>query len=196
MSEPIVRGFFPMPSGYYGGRGTSGTTPARANTVPAGYHKVTLDEMADRLNRGAQNMPNVTRAALDRAAMIIQQEAKRVIGTYEYGWPRLKPSTIARKVPGDTPLLETGEMRDSIEYSVSEDGKEAFVGSNNPKAVWQELGTSRGIPPRSFLMGAAMHKEAEVNALVGNTVHLSLTMSDAELVDITGMVDKAFSGIR
>jgi hypothetical protein len=41
----------------------------------------------------------------------------------------------------NTPLLETGEMRASIEWNA--DAHHGFVGSNNDKAIWQELGTSR-----------------------------------------------------
>jgi hypothetical protein len=81
------------------------------------------------------------------AANRFQHEAKRVIGTYEYGWPALK--------------LETGEMRDSIEKTIISD-EEAEVGSSNMKAVWQELGTSRGIPARSFLRAAAMKKSQQI----------------------------------
>lgn len=105
---------------------------------------------------------------LDDACKIVETEAKRVIGTYDYGWPPLAPSTLARKA-ADTPLLETGEMRASIEHQVQ--GKSGFVGSNDDKAVWQELGTSRGIPPRSFLGGAAMRKGAEVARALGDSVH-------------------------
>jgi hypothetical protein len=67
-------------------------------------------------------------------------------------------------------LYETGELRDSIEHSVDRDELTATVGSNNPKAVWQELGTVH-IPARSFLAGAAMRKEAEIHALFGVEVH-------------------------
>jgi hypothetical protein len=57
---------------------------------------------------------------------------------------------------GGGPLLETGEMRASIEWNA--EGKEGHVGSNNDKAVWLELGTVR-IPP--FLKGAAMRMEGK-----------------------------------
>jgi|SRR6516225_2751838 phage gpG-like protein len=161
--------------------------------VPVGYHRVSPHEMAELLNRRAQQQPEVRHALLDHAALIIQKEAKRVIGTYEYGWPQLQLATqIARENKGfapNDPLLMTGELRDSIQYSSDE--HEARVGTNNPKGVWMELGTRRGIPPRSFLMGAAMHKEKEVVALVGKGVHISLTSDQFELLDITGMVDKA-----
>jgi hypothetical protein len=45
----------------------------------------------------------------------------------------------------NTPLLETGEMRASIEWNA--EGNEGRVGSNNEKAVWHELGTSPATSP-------------------------------------------------
>lgn len=108
--------------------------------------------------------------ALERAAVIVEDEAKRVIGTYDYGWAPLAELTLKKKA-ADTPLLETGEMRDSIEH-VS-DHKEAQIGTNSQKAIWQELGTIK-IPPRSFLAGAAMHKEHEVVEVIGRTITSAL----------------------
>jgi len=70
---------------------------------------------------------------LEKACEIIETEAKRVIGTYDYGWPPLQLETIVRKATGDSPLLETGEMRDSIEHTVGHG--EAWVGSNSMIAV-------------------------------------------------------------
>jgi hypothetical protein len=109
--------------------------------------------------------------ALEKACVIIETEAKHVLGTYEYGWPPLAPATVARKANGDTPLIETGEMRDSIEHTVR--GDSGFVGSDSDIAVYQELGTSR-IPPRSFLGGAAMHKGKEAAHAIGQEIVTSL----------------------
>jgi hypothetical protein len=124
--------------------------------------------MAARYEKGVHD-------ALDGACKIVETEAKRVIGTYEYGWPALQPATIARKATGDSPLLETGEMRDSIEHTVVASEKTGYVGSNDNKAVWQELGTSRGIPPRSFLAGAAMRKGEDVAHAVGGELFMRMT---------------------
>jgi len=44
-------------------------------------------------------------------------QAKAQIGKQHEEWPPLAPSTLAKK-SADTPLLETGEMRDSIEWIV------------------------------------------------------------------------------
>ncbi len=112
-------------------------------------------------------MPTVEHGAMEHAAQIVEKEAKDVIGTYRYGWPTLAESTLARK-SADTPLLETGAMRDSIEHSVT-GPRTAHVGSNDQNAVYQELGTSK-IPPRSFLMGAAIHKLPEVGHAIGETI--------------------------
>jgi hypothetical protein len=82
-------------------------------------------------------------ALVARACEMVAGEAQRVIGTYDYGWPSLAASTLAKK-SADTPLLETGELRASIEWQSN--GLRGEVGSNNDKAVWHESGTSR-IPP-------------------------------------------------
>ena len=105
-------------------------------------------------------------AIVAKACEMVCTEAKRVIGEGYDFWPALKPETLARKMMA-TPLLETGELRASIEWQSH--GLEGTVGSNNDKAVWQELGTSR-IPPRSFLMGAAQHMEDKIHKMAGRAV--------------------------
>ena len=90
---------------------------------------------------------------LDKVGELAQTMAAAYIGHYQTGWPALAESTLEKK-DADTPLLETGEMRDSIKRELDPIELEVVVGSNDKKALWQELGTSR-IPPRSFL-GLAM----------------------------------------
>ena len=115
--------------------------------------------------------------ALEHAAQIVEREAKRVIGTYDYGWPELSEYTKGdRESQGyepDEPLLRTGEMRDSINHVVDEHNLVAHVGSDDMKAVWNELGTKHA-PARSFLAGAAHEKEHEVVDHIGRIVHASL----------------------
>jgi hypothetical protein len=127
----------------------------------------TLGSMAAQLSVIDQDIELAGRQVIEKACQMVEREAKESLGHYHLGWPRLKPETIARKATGDSPLLETGEMRDSIEHVVMKEGDEVvgYVGSNNMKAVWQELGTSRGIPPRSFLMGAAMRREHKIHEM-------------------------------
>ena len=121
-------------------------------------------------------------AVVERACRTVHAEARRVLGTHDYDWPPLSPATIARKAKGDTPLLETGELRDSIEWWSK--GNEGAVGSNNDKAVWMELGTSR-VPPRSFLVEAAVRKEPEIHK-----------MAERAIIDVVTGKGRYVSGTR
>lgn len=113
-----------------------------------------------------------THEALKAGAEIIEKESKRVIGTYDYGWPELAESTQSTReslgYEPDEPLLREGTLRDSIEHTIVS-RNEAQIGSNSDVAVYQELGTST-IPPRSFLESAALTKEKEVAEVLGEAV--------------------------
>ena len=108
--------------------------------------------------------------ALELGAKMVQREAKRAIGTYDYGWPELAQSTQGEReslgYEPDEPLLRDGTLRDSIEYTIVEPGHEAQIGSNSDIAVWQELGTAT-IPARSFLDFAALAKEKAIARAAG-----------------------------
>ncbi len=119
---------------------------------------------------------HANRHILEISAKAIEDEAKRVIGTYDYDWKQLSPATQADRVrqgfPANEPLLRTGELRDSIEHKIIDD-HHAEVGSNSDIAVYQELGTAN-IPPRSFLAQAAMHKEKQIRKIAGELWHAAL----------------------
>jgi hypothetical protein len=111
---------------------------------------------------------------MERATKIVQKEAKRVIGTYEYGWPQLASATQANRSQAgyspNEPGLMTGEMQESIETHVAPrkiiGSTEGEIGSNDDNMVYFELGTYKQ-PPRSVLMEAAVHKEKEVVEILG-----------------------------
>jgi hypothetical protein len=105
-------------------------------------------------------------AIVRKACQMVYDEARRVIGEGYDFWPALAPATLAHKML-NTPLLETGELRASIEWQAH--GLEGAVGSNNDRAVWHELGTAR-IPARSFLAGAAQHMGPEIEKMAGRAV--------------------------
>lgn len=109
-----------------------------------------------------------TKEGLEKAAAMLEQKAKAAIGTYEYGWPPLKAETVARKTNGDTPLLETGELRDSYHHTLVS-SEEAEIGSNDPKAEWQELGTP-SIPPRSVLAETGRRHEEEAVQIIADAM--------------------------
>jgi HK97 gp10 family phage protein len=112
---------------------------------------------------------------MDKVGEVIKKTAKQAIGDPRNGfqWPPLKPETIARKASGNTPLLETGELRDSIGHTVISHDHVA-IGSTDPKAIFHEFGTSR-IPPRPFLWTAWEHEQREVEKIVGDAVFAKLT---------------------
>jgi phage gpG-like protein len=99
-----------------------------------------LNAAALKLALAAETLPKKIPEMLEKAAQIVEDEAKASLGEYQAGWPKLKPQTIARKATGDSPLLETGDLRMSIEHHVDAEAHEGYVGSNNPKARWHELG--------------------------------------------------------
>jgi hypothetical protein len=113
-------------------------------------------------------VPMAEHEALEMACRVVEKEAKDYIGTPQGWWPPLAESTLANKA-ANTPLKESGEMEQSIEHKVAV--PEAAIGSDNMKAVWQELGTSRGIPPRSFLAHAAIEKGPEAAHAAGRSMH-------------------------
>lgn len=117
-------------------------------------------EFATALGRAAERaevgLVEPTEAVMKAVAI----EAKKAIGTYEYGWPQLAEATKADRVASgfaeNDPLLRTGDMRASIATKAEPiaGGAEGLVYSDQKEALWAELGTNgpgRGQPPRSFL---------------------------------------------
>jgi phage gpG-like protein len=136
----------------------------------------TLETMAAHLLGVASAMPMAKHSALAHAAEIVKTEAVAEIGHYQgaagpfAAWAPLAESTLDRKA-ADTPFARNRQMRDSIGTIVGEE--EASVGSNDDRAVWQELGTVK-IPARSFLGGAAVRKSEEVRDIIGHTMVAAL----------------------
>ncbi|MDY3551402.1 hypothetical protein R5W24_000478 [Gemmata sp. JC717] len=122
---------------------------------------------------------------LAHVGKVVEKRAKAKIGEYQdaappfAGWAELADATKAERVkqgfPEDEPLLRTGDMRDSIGHTVQ--GNEVTIGSNNDKAVWQELGTET-IPPRSFLGGAMAEELPKLKEILGEGVVAALVGKD------------------
>lgn len=65
----------------------------------------------------------------------------------------------ASSVSAEQAPHKTGALRNSISYAVDESALEAYIGTNIPYAIYQELGTSR-IAGKHFLQfGATAHAE-------------------------------------
>jgi hypothetical protein len=136
-----------------------------------------LGEFAAHLLTMEADVKLAEEAAVVSGCKLIQRKAKGMLGHEQPFWQGLKPETIARKAHGNTPLLETGEMKASIEMTapLNENGEiVGYVGSNSIIAVYQELGTSRGIPPRPFISTAGMANGHLVAEMAGKLVYAAM----------------------
>jgi phage gpG-like protein len=122
--------------------------------------------MAAKLGQVIIDTELAAQIALTEAAEMVREAARALIGYPNSAWAALAESTLAHK-GADTPLLETGELRDSIEKTVGH--CVAWVGSNNDKALWQEFGTLH-IPPRSFIGMAAIECEERIHKLTRDVI--------------------------
>jgi hypothetical protein len=128
---------------------------------------ISCAQMAEILEAAALTAKAELAVPTEELMAILESEAKNFIGHYQDGWEPLAPSTIKGKTdlgyaPPDNPLLREGDMRDSIKHrsAVTGEGAIGEIGSDEMVALWQEMGASRGIPPRSFL-GLAMSRSQE-----------------------------------
>src|SRR5580704_13717634 len=92
----------------------------------------TLLEFAAELKAIDRDLEALGPKIIERACQIVQKKAKAAIGKEHEMWPALAESTVKDKAAHGyktpAPLLRTGEMRDSIQYTVS--GNEGAVGSD------------------------------------------------------------------
>lgn len=104
------------------------------------------------------------KTALEEACKIVEKSAKDAMGDPDngFGWPPLKEATIAQKKHGNTPLVETGDMKASIGHHV--EGNAGYVGTADEKAKYHEFGTAT-IPARPFIGGAVVAKGQELAEL-------------------------------
>ena len=144
--------------------------------------------LARALERVSLKLPDSLGAAMEAAAVLVQETAKAEIGTYQAAdmgpftsWAPLKESTVKEKRTlgyaddeNDNPLLRTGEMRDSISHVYDWQRFTFVVGATSEIAVYQELGTSRGIPPRPFLAPALYRNIPEIRKIIGATIESTL----------------------
>jgi phage gpG-like protein len=136
-------------------------------------------------------------AVLEAAAKMVEAKAKALIGVPHDFWAPLTDETLRRKDGVNSPLLETGQMRDSIESTV--EFPSAYIGSNDDRAVWHELGTSR-VPPRSFLAHSAMESGPEIEKMVARTVGGAIAASLSgsrllEALEIAKFIAEAFEPV-
>jgi HK97 gp10 family phage protein len=123
---------------------------ARAPVAVRAALAITLEEIGKRVAERAKSYLGVPQAAGH--------------GGYP-PWPPLAPSTLAHKGT-DTPLLETGALRDDIHHVVVSES-EVQIGTNVPYGRYLEFGTAK-MPPRPFLRPAAMEVTQESREEIGS----------------------------
>jgi phage gpG-like protein len=112
--------------------------------------------------------------------------AQEMLGHYQVGWPPLAEATVEERVrlgfTPDDPLLRTEDLKNSITYEVSPDGREAMIGvpADAPAAAYaatHEFGDASGaakVPPRPYLRPAILAVRGEIGtdlrALVASLV--------------------------
>jgi hypothetical protein len=113
---------------------------------------MTFGEFAAQLERSLATVKPRLEIGLDKVGTLAESLAASYPGEYQPGWPQLADATIKDKQdhgwPVPSPLLRTGDMAASYKKELDVAELAVAVGSKDPKALWQEMGTSRGIPPR------------------------------------------------
>jgi len=164
---------------------------------------MSLIGLAEHVMAAVAELEHIEKEAMERACKCVQDEARKEIGNYQTAdgpfpaWPFLSDATLygfrhqlgfwikgkfdqgyGRDMAAssvDDPLERTGELRASIHYHA--DHKHGVVGSNDPIAEYQELGTPNAIypiPPRSFLGRAAYRKAHHVAEILGAAPAIAL----------------------
>lgn len=116
--------------------------------------------------------------ALNQAANLIKQDARKQIGHYqaEVGaypqWAPLAESTDDEKArlgaPADAPLKRWGDLKKSFR-STPVGETEMIVGSTDPNMEWHEFGTVK-MPPRPVLGPALLKNIDHIQALLGGAI--------------------------
>jgi hypothetical protein len=140
---------------------------------------ISPEELAEFLSRSAAMVRPELEADLVKIGEAQKKLAKDMIGHEHADWPPLAESTIEEKArlgyPVPAPLLREEILRDSIEMRPLLVELEVEVGSNDPVALFQEMGTDRGIPPRPFISKSAVDNLPFAEDTLGQTAVALLT---------------------
>lgn len=122
------------------------------------------------------NIPGVLHGGLHEVGEAVVDSAKDKFGTYQKSvytfpaWADLAPRTLVDN-PENTPLLRSGDTRDSIGFEVN--GDDVVVGSSEPTMIYHELGT-KSEPPRPVL-GPAMYEARQmIRDIMGKATVLAI----------------------
>lgn len=149
-------------------------------------------DFSDHLLRIAAKTEVGLHLGVREATELVAAEARAEIGVYQEGigterggigaippWAQLAESTERRKeimgYPLDSPLLASGEFRDSITSDAV--GLKGVAGTGDERGVWFELGTDR-MPPRAVFAPAAIRMESKVLRILEDAAVAALIGGD------------------
>ena len=112
-------------------------------------------QLARNLEASAIYLKGKVKEALNRS-----QGRKKSQGKKGIHYKGLDPSK-----PGEEPKKVVGFLQRSIAHEVSDDGKEAYVGSNLPQSLYLELGTSK-MAARPFLRSTLLKEQDAIGKIV------------------------------
>jgi len=139
--------------------------------------------LARALDRVSLNLESSLAIAMEQSAALVEATAKSEFGHYQRTdmgpfaeWLELKAATkkdrLRQGYTENDPLLRSGKLRESVDHISAP--FEFVVGSEDPVMVYQELGTSRGIPPRPVLAPALYRNVHNILNIVGKTIETTL----------------------
>jgi phage gpG-like protein len=139
----------------------------------------TLEGFASLLIKAVVIMPTVEAEAMEKAAAMLEEAAKSVIGSSALA--RNAEATLAHKDGVNSPGVDTGETRDSITHN--SDRREAYIGSNDERLKWLEFGTGKTgsawggpNPPRPVLGITAFKFGDKAAEIVGHDIARAVTI--------------------
>src|SRR6266404_5681617 len=107
---------------------------------------ITTEQFEQALSAQIKTVRPRLEIGLDKVGELASTMAAAYVGHYQDNWAPLAESTITSKAVAGfevpAPLLRTGEMQESIKHEVDPIELELVVGSNDLRALWQELGTA------------------------------------------------------
>ena len=141
----------------------------------------TLTAFAKHMTKVMEKYPRKEMQAAEFLGKVLEAEAKDKIGHLQEGggpfseWKELAEATKTDKERLGfvynheyNPLYRTGDLKKSIHHVFNPASHNLYLGSDSEIMIYQELGTVRGIPPRSVLGLTMYQAKADINYIMGN----------------------------
>ncbi|WP_407146235.1 hypothetical protein [Bradyrhizobium sp. ORS 86] len=147
---------------------------------------ISFEEFERQLASAVRTVKPRLAIGLDKVGHLAESLAAEYPGHQQPGWAPLAAATIrdkqAKGFPVPSPLKRTGEMAASYRKEVDVAELALVIGSTEKIALWQEMGTSRGIPPRPVCAKALSNSLPYARDVFGETAIALLTGKGVALI--------------